>query len=146
MILRRALVQFQHGVSTLVLDIASLTAFVAALAMAAPFLFILVAQFTRLGSTGDWRAIPLSEFFEIIRMDPPGEQAGQILGFILAFPATLSLFVATLAFWIIGRTMYRMKRREREKFHSSRQRQMISDIEREFEKAQSGAQRLVDRN
>ena len=108
--------------------------------MAAPLLFILAAQFTRLGSTGDWRAVPLSEFLEFIKIGAPGEpadQAGQALGFILALPATLILFVAALAFWIVGRAMNRLKRRERERFHSSRQKALIGDIERAFEKSQT---------
>ena len=140
MMFRRAFARFRYGASLLLLELVALTAFVAALAMAAPMLFILAAQFTRLGSTGDWRAVPLSEFLEIIAVSPPGEpidQAGQVLGFILALPATLILFLATLGFWIIGRAMNRLRRGERERFHSSRQKALIGDIERAFEKSQT---------
>jgi hypothetical protein len=140
MMVRRALARFRHGASILLLELAALAGFVAALAMAAPLLFILAAQFTRLGSTGDWRAVPLSEFFEFIRISAPAEatdQTGQAFGFILALPATLILFVAALGFWIFGRAMNRLKRRERERFHSSRQKALIGDIERAFEKSQT---------
>ena len=140
MMVRRALARFRHGASILFLELAALAGFVAALTMAAPLLFILAAQFARLGSTGDWRAVPLSEFLEFIKIGAPGEpadQAGQALGFILALPATLILFVAALAFWIVGRAMNRLKRRERERFHSSRQKALIGDIERAFEKSQT---------
>ena len=140
MMVRGALAQFRHGASILFLELAALAGFVAALTMAAPLLFILAAQFARLGSTGDWRAVPLSEFLEFMKIGAPGEpadQAGQALGFILALPATLILFVAALAFWIVGRAMNRLKRREREQFHSSRQKALIGDIERAFEKSQT---------
>jgi hypothetical protein len=139
MMFRRVFARSRYGASILLLELVALTAFVAALTMAAPMLFILAAQFTRLGSTGDWRAVPLSEFLEIIRVSPPGEpdQAGQAFGFVLALPATLTLFVAAIGFWIIGRAMNRLRRRERERFHSSRQNALIGDIERAIEKSQT---------
>jgi hypothetical protein len=139
MMFRRAFARSRYGASILFLELLALPAFVAALTMAAPMLFILAAQFTRLGSTGDWRAVPLSEFLEIIRVSPAGEpdQASQVVGFILALPATLILLVAAIGFWIIRRAMNRLIRRERERFHSSRQKAMIEDIERAFENLQT---------
>ena len=140
MMFRRALSRFRYGASDLFLELVALTAIVAALTMAAPSLFILAAQFTRLGSTGDWRPVPLSEFLDMIRISPPAEpadQAGQVLSFILALPATPILLVAALGFWTIGRGMIRLKRRERERFHNSRQKALIGDIERAFEKSQT---------
>ena len=116
MILRRALARFQYGVSMRVLDIASLpTALDAALVTAAPFLFILVAQFTRLASPGHWRAIALSE---LLKSSAWIRRANDrtIVDFILALPATLNLFVAELEFWVIGRTMNRMKRESEKDF------------------------------
>lgn len=137
MMFRRALSRFRYGASALFLELVALTAIVAALTMAAPSLFILAAQFTRLGSTGDWRPVPLSEFLDMIRISPPAEPADQVLSFILALPATLILLVAALGFWTIGRGMIRLKRRERERFHNFRQKTLIGDIERAFEKSQT---------
>jgi hypothetical protein len=139
--LRRALVRFRYGVSTLLLEFLAIAAFAAALVVTAALLFILAAQFTRLASTGDWRGVALSEFFEIIRIGPT-----ESAGFILAFPATLVLFVAALGFWIVRRAMNRIKRREQERFHSSRQKALIGDIEREFEKNEDVKERQIDRN
>ena len=102
-------------------------------------LFILAAQFFRLGSTGEWHPVPVSEFLEMLGVSLRSDSvdpSDSVMGLVLALPATVLLLLAAVLFFGIGRLLYNARLRGRARFISSRQKSLIGVIERELGKSQ----------
>jgi hypothetical protein len=140
--IRTGLARLRYGLVTLLADCALFVVCCGVLAAAAPLLFILSAQLYRLGTTGDWHPVPLSDLLNVTTVGLSAQaHDNPLVAFLLACPATVILLAAVLVFYAIGRLLSRLKARERRKFHDAGQRALIGDIERAFEKAQRTAQR-----
>jgi cbb3-type cytochrome oxidase subunit 3 len=131
---RRALARIRYELVSLLLECVIAVAVLAAVVAIIPMTLILAAQLHGLLTTGNWRGFQFSEFLDVFRIDLSGPGDTQpVAGFLLALPATLLLFLATLVLCLLAGVLHRLNRRERARFNSSRQNALIKDIERELE-------------
>ncbi len=133
---RTGLSRLRYELVTILVDCAIFVVGCCVLVMAALLLFVLAAQLYRLGTLGDWRSVPLSELLDILTVRLSADANQGFVGFILAFPATLILLLAVAVLYATGRLLSRIKAHEHRRIFDVRQKALIGDIERAFEKSQ----------
>ena len=132
--LRRALARIRYEFVSLLLECVIVIAVLAALIAIIPMVLILAAQLNGLATTGNWRGFQFSEFLEVLRIDLSGPGDTQpVAGLLLALPATLLLFLATVALCLLAGVLHLLNRRERARFDATRLNALIEDIERKLE-------------
>jgi hypothetical protein len=138
---RRALARIRYEFRSLLLECVMAAALLAALMAAIPLAVIIAAQLHGLATTGQWRGFQVSEFLDVLHIDPgiffPGDSE-KTVGSLLALPASLVLFTTTLFLCVLAGLLHRLNRRERARFLGVQQSALIKDIERELEMQRSG--------
>jgi hypothetical protein len=136
---RRALARIRYELLSLPLECGVAIAVLAALVAVVPLVVILAAQLHGLATTGQWRGFPVSEFLDVLQIDPSNFAGGSLAGAgsLLSAPASLVLFTATLFLCVLAGLFHRLKRRERARFLAVQQNALIKDIERELEMRRS---------
>jgi hypothetical protein len=132
MAIKRAAVHaFYHLVGWLI-GLARLLIGGALLVTLVPFAFVLTAQLYRWVSTGDWRAVSIDDFFRMLalRSDAPGDSSGSIDATLRVLPATLTLALTAIVFFIVDLCLKRADRARLDKFARSRQQEVASEIDR----------------
>ena len=95
----------------------------------APLLFVLAAQLYGWSQGGNWHPVPVTEFLQILGVEVSATDGLQPLGFLLALPATFTLFVVAVALFFLKRLLGRLEAYHRQRLYSLRQRDMVGAIE-----------------
>lgn len=137
---RRAFARIRYEFLSLLLECVIAVVLLAALIAAIPMAVILAAQLHGLATTGQWRGFQVSEFLDVLHVDPGifPESSEQTAGYLLSLPASLVLFTAVLFLIVLAGLLHRLSRRARARFLGVQQSALIKDIERELEMQRSG--------
>ena len=91
--------------------------------------FVLAAQLTRYGRTGEWHPVPNAELLDILKIDVASLE-GEAFGFLLERPTTLTLLCVALACLLLAKVMSVLERKRKAHHPAGAHRQaMITDIE-----------------
>jgi len=142
---RRTLARIRYALLSPLLECVIAAALFAALMAAIPLAVIIAAQLHGLATTGQWRGFQVSEFLDVLHIDPgilSGDSgsgdSGQAGESLLTLPASSVLFTTTLCLCVLAGLIHRLNRRERTRFLGVQQSSLIKDIERELEMQRSG--------
>jgi hypothetical protein len=136
MTLRGPLARIRYALFSLLLECAIVAAVIAALTMIVPTALILAAQLYRLATTGEWRAFEFLEFLDVLRVNSSAVsgESHPTIGFLLALPAALILFLIAVGFGLFAGLLHRLNMRERTRFRSTQKSVLLKDIQREIER------------
>jgi len=118
-----------YGVLDLMLCCAKFAVYGALIIVIAPLLFVLAAQLYGWSQGGNWHPVPVTEFLQILGVEVSATDGLQPLGFLLALPATFTLFVVAVALFFLKRLLGRLEAYHRQRLYSLRQRDMVGAIE-----------------
>jgi hypothetical protein len=118
-----------YGVLDLMICCAKFAVYAALIMVIAPLLFVLAAQLYGWSQGGNWHPVPVTEFLQILGIEVSAADHREPLGFLLALPATFTLFVVAVALFFLKRLLGRLEARLGQRLFSLRQRDMVGAIE-----------------
>jgi len=114
-----------YGVADLMICCAKVAIYGALMIVVAPLLFVLAAQLYGWSQGGNWHPVTVTELLELLGF----ADHQQAPGFLLALPATLTLFVVAIALFLLKRLLGKLEFRHRQRLLGLRQRDMVGAIE-----------------
>jgi hypothetical protein len=129
-----------YGVLDLLICCVKLVIYGGLIVVIVPLLFVLAAQLYGWSFGGNWHPVPVTELLQILGFEPSRSSSmQQSLGFLLALPATLALFVIAVLLFFLERWLGRLEGRHHQRLVSLRQRDVVGAIEHVLAKPQRAA-------
>jgi|RhiMetdeSRZDD1v2_1073273.scaffolds.fasta_scaffold1044105_2 uncharacterized membrane protein len=126
----RLLSRTWHGIVVLLILCAKFIVWCVIIISILPLLFVLAAQLYGWIRTGNWHPVPLSEFFQIVRLETPAVRSDSFINVLLASPATLLLFFGAVGSFLFKRLLDKLENHQRRLRLHSQQKELVGAIDR----------------